>query len=86
MPNRTFQQVAVGGNFLCATEQTTRDTYCCGDEFQGQLGNNDTARDLDAKIDQPVVRVVGNHKFAQLAPGYEHCCAIDEDGDAWCWG
>lgn len=56
------------------------------DEFEGQLGNNDTARPVDAKVEQPVVKVVGGHKFTQVAAGHQHCCAIDEDGDAWCWG
>jgi alpha-tubulin suppressor-like RCC1 family protein len=32
------------------------------------------------------VPVTGNHTFTALAVGYQHTCALDAAGAAWCWG
>ena len=81
----TFKQLSAGAYHVCGI--TTDETVMCwGDNRWGQLGAGDVAYNaLDAASAVPTV-VAGNARFRQVAAGWEHSCAIDATGAAYCWG
>lgn len=48
--------------------------------MSGELGNNTTSSSA-----RPVA-VAGGHTFRSIDCGYQHTCALDDSGKAWCWG
>ena len=55
--------------------------YCWGYNGFGQLGI-ESIDPVDHATPVPVITA----KAAVLSPGYNHACALDVDGVAWCWG
>ena len=51
-----------------------------GNGSLGQLGNG-----LGNKSNVPV-EVLGGHSFAAVCTGFQHSCAVEPSGKAWCWG
>ncbi|AGC47415.1 RCC1 repeat-containing protein [Myxococcus stipitatus DSM 14675] len=81
--------LSIGGSFTCALLESGV-VKCWGRNTEGQLGLGDTVnrgagpREMDdalAFVDLGVGRVA-----KALATGYEHACAILEDGAVKCWG
>ena len=72
--------VAAGPSFTCAVHDRG-DVSCWGSNRSGQLGGYTSVsnRDLPA-------RVRGLRDVVAIAAGENHVCAIDDDGDLWCWG
>lgn len=54
---------------------------CWGNNSYGVLGDGTSTH----RRGQPGP-VSGDHTFTQIAPGWYHACALDQDGAAWCWG
>lgn len=62
----------------CAT--TAEETYCWGNNFQGQLGDGTTN-------DSSSPKVVGGFGPARvLSVGSNHTCAVNAAGVPYCWG
>jgi alpha-tubulin suppressor-like RCC1 family protein len=97
-----FQAVAAGGQHSCAisTALLGSKVYCWGFNSLGQLGNGRAgARDSvpilvgptgdgqwsGRALDVPTP-VAGNPVAPTIAAGYEHTCALDPVGLAFCWG
>ena len=79
--NLAFVDVASGFDNSCAlTAQGA--AYCWGREEYGELGD-DGVTDEAVTTPQPVQ---GGHVFRQIDPGRYNTCAVDDAGDAWCWG
>lgn len=57
--------------------------WCWGAGSRGQLGNGGLTLQSSpvavstTSMSRPVTAITG---------GAEHTCAIDDDGDGWCWG
>ena len=73
-----FTQVSVS-RITCG--KSNGDYYCWGFNGYGQLGLGI----IDA-VDHAVPSLVTTVKAATLSLGYNHTCALDADGAAWCWG
>lgn len=59
---------------------------CPGHNAEAQLGTDLVANySLWTHRHEPV-EVVGNHTFRSISCGRDHTCALDEGGQAWCWG
>jgi alpha-tubulin suppressor-like RCC1 family protein len=72
--------LALGGRHGCrlAADGQLR---CWGRADAGQMGTGTTP------LRSPVVTVsAGTTRFASVAAGGLHSCALTEDGQAWCWG
>ncbi len=72
--------LSAGQRSTCAV-LANKTIKCWGDNLSGQLGNNST-------VQQSVVpvQVMGITTAAQVSVGYEHACALLDDGTAMCWG
>jgi len=58
--------------------------WCWGSPDYRVLGVDDGLNPVE---NRPLpVQVPGNHVFTQIACGGIHNCALDEVGNAWCWG
>lgn len=58
------------------------DAYCWGSDDSLQLGYGGTA----SNNTEPTTIVEGSHNWTQISTSGSEACAIDSQGDAWCWG
>ena len=85
-----FASVSVGGTSACALT-TEGEALCWGASYRGQLGT-ETARvgTLHSMVWEasaaPRFVTPDTLRFTRLAVGDEHACALDSDGQPFCWG
>lgn len=75
-------KVSCGASHTCALMQDGS-ALCWGSNFFGQLGVEPQG---EISIVSLPVAVSFEGKFADLALGTDHTCAISEAGDTYCWG
>ena len=75
--------ISAGGNHSCAIESGK--AYCWGDNYQGDLGDGNTA---GSAVPVPVDTsgVLAGQTLTEIAAGDSHTCALDSGGAAYCWG
>ena len=71
---------AVGANHACALDSSGT-AWCWGANDRGQTGSGSFGSDVLTPR-----RVAGSHRFRSLTVGWDHSCALDSAGRAWCWG
>ncbi len=69
------------GQFHTCGLQTDGTAWCWGDDSSGQLG-----RGVGLDSSNIPVAVTGGHIFTQIEAGLSTTCALDVDGEIWCWG
>ena len=75
-----FSSLSAGGSHTCGI-LTSGLTSCWGNNAGGQLGTGTVTESLEP------TPVTGGHQFTQVSSSTTaHTCAIDINGDAWCWG
>jgi alpha-tubulin suppressor-like RCC1 family protein len=83
-----FESISAGDGYTCAIT-TQRVAYCWGGSANGQLGSGAgyacNYAIFPCSVDTPVP-VSGNLRFAQISAGYQHTCAVTDDGTGYCWG
>jgi len=77
-----FSQISTGDRGSCALD-TDGAAWCWGNSYDGRLGNGSTSNNQHTGTPS---QVLGNHVFKQISVGSTTSCAVDTDGDAWCWG
>jgi len=87
IPLSDVTAVAAGGEHTCAITGSAGsfDAWCWGDNQFGQLGDDGQSGSLSSAP----VRVDLLTGFGQpvgISAGTRHTCAIDVDGNVWCWG
>jgi alpha-tubulin suppressor-like RCC1 family protein len=75
-----FSSLSAGQSHACGLEAATGRVLCWGSSGNGQLGLGDTS---SQSTPQPVPLASA---AAVVAAGYDHTCAILDDGSLWCWG
>jgi alpha-tubulin suppressor-like RCC1 family protein len=77
------EQISTGNRHSCSllTDGTIR---CWGYNYSGQLGNQGVVRVGDDT--NLSVEVTSLPDATQIGCGGDHCCAVVEDGDVYCWG
>ncbi|HEY0841023.1 MAG TPA: Ig-like domain-containing protein, partial [Vulgatibacter sp.] len=78
-PGSTVEAYSVGEHFGCAIAGGT--TYCWGRSVSGNLGTSSSAN-----VPSPTPIPAGGLNFVAIACGEGHACALDDVGQAWCWG
>ena len=79
-----FYDVAAGDDFTCGLRMHSyfvKTAWCWGGNYYGQVGNGELAYDYE---NLNLVSPLKNLK--QIACGSMHVCALEENGDIWCWG
>lgn len=76
-----FTQVGAGSYAVCGLTGAGA-VYCWGNG--ATLGAGDSLR--DAHFHPTPARVASARTFVQVSEGFEHTCALDDGGNAWCWG
>jgi alpha-tubulin suppressor-like RCC1 family protein len=74
--------VGVGAFHSCAV-RASGELYCWGGNLNGQLGIGPMGSTKDQAEPQ---RVAGNVRWASVAGGDRHTCALDLNGALYCWG
>ncbi len=83
----TMVYVASNNAVSCAVD-STGDAYCWGLNYLGQLGNNSTT---DSSTPVKVLKgspsaIPTTARLTSISTGGNHVCALDSDGNAYCWG
>lgn len=77
----TFSSVSTAFGHVCGLT-TDGDAYCWGSDAGARLGDGDPAQ---SDRNTPGA-VAGGHTFTTISVGTNHSCAVDDTGDAYCWG
>ncbi len=77
-----FTNVAAGNGFACGLDGGGR-AYCWGANSLGQLGDRSVRDRLAPSTNTPLP---GAPRFASIAAGAFHACALTAAGVAYCWG
>ena len=77
--------IATGGAHSCALHQTGT-ISCWGPNWNGQLGNGQRGYNPSGLVEVRPVGVIGITDAKASETGYEHSCALHEDGTISCWG
>lgn len=85
-----FKNIGVGTDFTCGLGEQGS-IYCWGRNHQGQLGNLLQQKAGKAPKKEPdnqltPVPVMGGLTFKALTVGPSHVCALNQTGEAYCWG
>jgi len=85
-PRRTFRSLTAGAYHTCGVT-TDGATLCWGDNRWGQLGVGPVPFGMGQAREMPTpVQVPSGVRFTTVSAGWQHSCALDERGLAWCWG
>ena len=79
-------QISSAGNSFSASHtcgiKGDGQIWCWGAGTSGQLGNNSPSADSNV----PVLVPTGTRRWSQVATGESFTCAIENNGELWCWG
>lgn len=77
----SFSIISAGQDHTCGLTKAG-EAYCWGSNSNGQLGIGNA----DDERHEIPLRVAGHLHFQSLSAGFQHNCALDADGRAYCWG
>jgi len=83
-----FVKVAVGGDHSCGLGDDGS-LWCWGSNVWGELGVSTVSEGCPAAACQPSpirVRLAADSVFTDVTAGFNHTCALDTAGHAYCWG
>lgn len=75
-----FTQLAAGWGMTCGLNSVGK-AYCWGNNLDGESG---VGEGVAAAVTPTAV--AGGRAYTQLTAGFNHVCALDAAGAAWCWG
>jgi alpha-tubulin suppressor-like RCC1 family protein len=75
-----FRAISVGGFATCALDAAGK-AWCWGNDGSGELGDGSPPQSRNVPV-----AVSGNLTFASISSGYRHSCALNAQGQAYCWG
>ncbi|MBU1238372.1 hypothetical protein KKF84_18035 [Myxococcota bacterium] len=79
-----FASISSGYGFSCAVDLEGTG-YCWGAALDGRLGNNVTGL-ATFSVPQAVETTNLQGTLTRIAAGKQHACALDVNGQAYCWG
>ncbi len=84
LADKTLVQIASRVNTTCAIDTDGR-AYCWGLNTSGQFGNN-TTNNSSLPVEVYWAGELFGKKLVQISAGGNQTCAIDDAGQAYCWG
>src|ERR1044071_645670 len=81
----TLTQIAAGTNFTCALSSAGA-VYCWGQNNVSQLGNSNSPTNSSVPVAVTASGALSGKTISQITAGYQHACALDTAGKAYCWG
>ena len=75
-----FISIAAGFGTTCGVD-TSRKAWCWGSDTYGAVGDGGASQGHDWPV-----AVAGGGTVSAVVPGDWHTCALDLQGQAWCWG
>ena len=80
----TWSSVSAGAWTACGIQAADASLWCWGDGYQGNIGTGIPNDETD--LGAPTTPVTGGARWAAVARGRDHTCAVRTDGSVWCWG
>ncbi len=84
-----FRKVSPGGNHTCGVGDDGS-LWCWGSNGSGELGiaavDGGCGGYSQCQPSPSRIRVAADSVFTDVAAGYDHTCALDAAGAAYCWG
>jgi alpha-tubulin suppressor-like RCC1 family protein len=79
--------VASGDFHSCGVDRDGA-AWCWGSDSNGQLGSSEseTCGEFALPCSFTPVAVASDRRFGLITAGSIHTCALDQGGEAWCWG
>lgn len=75
-----FRQISAGATHSCGVTLADR-LFCWGYALDGQVGIGPATDPVESPEE-----VLGNRRWTDLSAGSLHTCAVENTGDAYCWG
>lgn len=79
-------KLGVGRFHSCAADATGK-AFCWGYNYDGQIGNGEADKSAYSNVPVPTrVKGLGRVHIVSVHAGYDHSCALDQEGTMRCWG
>jgi alpha-tubulin suppressor-like RCC1 family protein len=82
-----FIRTVACGDYHMVMMDTLGELWACGNNANGQLGNNSTTTATKPVLVGDVAgKACDGNRYVAVAAGAAHCIALKEDGTIWTWG
>jgi alpha-tubulin suppressor-like RCC1 family protein len=85
LAGKSLTQISAGAAHACVLDRAGA-AFCWGYDGTGALGNGSTAYSSDIPVAVDTSGVLAGKALSRIAAGYDHTCATDRAGAAYCWG
>lgn len=85
LKDKKILAVSAGYYNTCAVDNEGK-SYCWGYKNHGQIGRTADLDFSNVPVSVDTTGVMSGKKIVLIAAGHEHSCAVDSEGDAYCWG
>jgi alpha-tubulin suppressor-like RCC1 family protein len=85
LAGKSLTQISAGAAHACVLDRAGA-AFCWGYDGTGALGDGSTAYSSDIPVAVDTSGVLAGKALSRIAAGYNHTCATDRAGAAYCWG
>ena len=85
LAGKSLTQISAGAAHACVLDRAGA-AFCWGYDGTGALGDGSTAYSSDIPVAVDASGVLAGKALSRIAAGYDHTCATDRAGAAYCWG
>jgi alpha-tubulin suppressor-like RCC1 family protein len=85
LAGKSLTQISAGAAHACVLDRAGA-AFCWGYDGTGALGDGSTAYSSDIPVAVDTSGVLAGKALSRIAAGYNHTCATDRTGAAYCWG
>ena len=85
LAGKSLTQISAGAAHACVLDRAGA-AFCWGYDGTGALGDGSTAYSSDIPVAVDTSGVLAGKALSRIAAGYDHTCAADRGGAAYCWG
>ena len=85
LAGKSLTQISAGAAHACVLDRAGA-AFCWGYDGTGALGDGSMAYSSDIPVPVDTSGVLAGKALSRIAAGYNHTCATDRVGAAYCWG